>query len=53
MSIISGKPYRIVNKQADLALDLSREDHKSILGEHVEHRDVKKQTVSIAFPVNT
>jgi hypothetical protein len=51
MSIISGKPYRFVNKQVALALDLSK-DQKSILGEHVEH-DAKKQTVGIAFPVNT
>ena len=53
MSIISGKPYKIVNKQVALALDLSKVDHKSILGEKVEHGDVKKQVVGIAFPINT
>ena len=54
MPIISGKPYKIVNKQANhLAIELSQKDHKHILGEHAEHGDVKKQTVGIAFPVNT
>ena len=52
MSIISGKPYKIVNKQVALALDLSKVDHESILGEKVEHGDVKKQVVGIAFPIN-
>ena len=52
--IISGKPYKIVNKQAhNLAIELSQKNHKSILGEKVVPGDVKKQTVGIAFPVNT
>ena len=50
MSIISGKPYKIVHRESRLALDLSK-DHKSILGEHNE--PVNTQTVRIAFSVNT
>ena len=54
MSIISGKPYKIVNEQAkNLAIELSQKDHKHILGEHVQPGDVKKQAVGIAFPVNS
>jgi hypothetical protein len=50
MSIISGKPYKILHRESRLALDLSK-DHKSILGEHNE--PVNTQTVRITFPVNT
>ena len=53
MSIISGKPYKIVNTQAsDLAIELSQ-NKDDILGEHVVFGDVPKQTVGIAFPVTT
>ena len=54
MSIISGKTSKIVNGQAqDLCIEFCHEDHNSILGEHVEPGDVKKQEVGIAFPVNS
>jgi len=36
MSILAGKPHRILNKLAGLALFLSRDSHKDIIGEYVE-----------------
>jgi hypothetical protein len=51
MSVKQGKPYRIVNKQADLALESFPEDHNSILGEHIDPKRVKNQTVRIACRV--
>ena len=54
MSVIPGKPYKFVNEQAqDLALGVSKKDHKSIIAVKVETGDVKEQTVGIAVSVNT
>ena len=54
LDIIPRLPYEIVNEQApDLALGISKEDHKSIIAVKVESGDVKEQTVGIAVSVNT
>ena len=51
MSIEPGKPYRIMNKMAGLALDISKRDHKSIIGKYVE--PVDSQMVRIACPFDS
>ena len=54
MSIIPGLAYELVNEQAqNLALGISKVDHKSIIAVKVGTGDVKERAVGIAVSVNT